>query len=125
MYTYIYILFYLFHRENFETQSINVTDMCGGILRSTQGTLSSPDYPHSYSKKENCGWWIIGPQDHTLKIQFRDLHLPTRRNCKTADYVEISEQIPGNKSGTLIIKYLQVFLMKSIVMFIINLTINC
>ncbi|XP_035743302.1 cubilin-like [Vespa mandarinia] len=73
-------------------------DMCGGILRSTQGTLSSPDYPHSYPKKEICGWWIIGPQDHTLKIQFRDLHLPTRRNCKTADYVEISEQIPGNKS---------------------------
>lgn len=104
--------------------------MCGGILRGTHGVLTSPDYPHSYPKREVCGWWIIGPQDHTLKIQFRDLHLPTRRNCKTADYVEISEQTPTNKSGTLTIKYcftifLQVFLMKLIVMFIINLTINC
>ncbi|XP_014605735.1 PREDICTED: cubilin-like [Polistes canadensis] len=78
---------------------ITVGDACGGILRGTQGSLSSPGYPNSYPKNQNCGWWIIGPVDHTLKIQFRDLHLPTRRNCKSADYVEITEQVPGNETA--------------------------
>ncbi|KAI4473303.1 hypothetical protein M0802_016189, partial [Mischocyttarus mexicanus] len=77
---------------------ISSGDACGGILRGTQGTLSSPDYPQSFPKNLMCVWWIIGPVDHTLKIQFRDLHLPTRRNCKSADYLDITEQVPGNET---------------------------
>ncbi|KAK2582770.1 hypothetical protein KPH14_005035 [Odynerus spinipes] len=74
-------------------------DVCGGIIRGRQGTITSPDYPHSYPKNQMCGWWLIGPVDHSLKIQFRDLHLPIRRNCETADYVQISAQVPDNETA--------------------------
>ncbi|KAK0075492.1 hypothetical protein PV325_006820, partial [Microctonus aethiopoides] len=74
-------------------------DVCGGVIRGKQGVITSPNYPEPYRKNEDCAWWIVGPADHTLKLEFRDLHLPSLRRCEITDYVTISEKLPNNDSA--------------------------
>ncbi|XP_034938584.1 cubilin [Chelonus insularis] len=76
--------------------SIIAGEFCGGIIRAKQGVITSPYYPATYPKNEHCNWWIIGPPDHTLKIQFRDIHLPGLRRCENTDYVSIHDKVPNN-----------------------------
>lgn len=71
-------------------------EFCGGILHGISGIVTSPNYPHFYPKNQTCRWWIIGPTDHTLKLQFRDLHLPGYRLCFRNDRVEIGEKFAEN-----------------------------
>lgn len=78
-----------------------ITDVCGGVIRGKQGVITSPNYPEPYRKNEDCAWWIVGPADHTLKLEFRDLHLPSLRRCEITDFVTISEKLPNNDSGEL------------------------
>lgn len=52
-----------------------------------------------YPKNQECDWLIVGPVDHTLTIQFRDLHLPGLRNCEITDHIYIGEKIAHNDSG--------------------------
>ena len=75
-----------------------IAELCGGILRGTSGIIRSPNYPRTYPINEMCNWWIEGPVDRTLKIQFQDIHLPSLRRCEASDYVLIEEKLPGNKS---------------------------
>ena len=75
---------------------VSFTEVCGGILRGFSGVINSPNYPFFYPKNQTCVWWIIAPTDHTLKIEFRDIHLPGFRLCKNTDHVQISEKIPEN-----------------------------
>lgn len=69
------------------------TDICNGIIRGTSGIINSPNYPHNYPKNQSCTWLIIGPTEHTLELQFRDIHLPGFRNCDSTDHVEIGQNI--------------------------------
>ncbi|KAH0948163.1 hypothetical protein HN011_006977 [Eciton burchellii] len=68
-------------------------EICGGILRGTSGVIKSPNYPHNYPKNQTCSWLIVGPMEHTLKLQFRDIHLPGFRQCDSTDHVKIGERI--------------------------------
>jgi len=68
-------------------------EICGGILRGTSGVIKSPNYPHGYPKNQSCSWLIVGPMEHTLKLQFRDIHLPGFRQCDSTDRVKIGEKI--------------------------------
>ncbi|KAH0568173.1 hypothetical protein KQX54_019308 [Cotesia glomerata] len=74
-------------------------EFCGGIIRGSEGVISSPNYPAMYPKNQECDWLIVGPVDHTLTIQFRDLHLPGLRNCEITDHIFIGEKIAHNDTG--------------------------
>lgn len=76
--------------------TVTTGEVCGGILRGKQGIVTSPNYPGPYSTDQHCAWSIVAPPDHTLKIQFRDLHLPGFRLCEDTDNVIISEKLPNN-----------------------------
>lgn len=75
-----------------------VVEVCGGIIRGKTGIVRSPNYPATYPIDQQCGWWIVGPVDHTLKLEFTDIHLPGLRRCENTDNVVISERQPGNDS---------------------------
>ncbi|XP_066598353.1 cubilin-like [Prorops nasuta] len=81
---------------------VTTSNICGGILRGTSGVINSPNYPESYtlegSKNLECGWWIQAPVGHTLKLQFRDIHLPSFRSCDKTDHVTIGEKDPTNST---------------------------
>ncbi|EZA59389.1 Cubilin [Ooceraea biroi] len=91
----MYIYFYtdVAEPKNGFKAVITSGEVCGGILRGTSGIIKSPNYPHSYPKNQSCTWLIIGPTEHTLKLEFRDIHLPGFRHCELTDRVEISEKI--------------------------------
>lgn len=74
-------------------------EFCGGIIRGKDGIISSPNYPAMYPKDQECVWWLIGPDDHSLTIQFRDIHLPGLRRCENTDHVFIGEKVPHNETG--------------------------
>ncbi|XP_057337332.1 cubilin-like isoform X2 [Microplitis mediator] len=73
-------------------------EFCGGIIRGKDGIISSPNYPAMYPKDQECAWWLIGPDDHSLTIQFRDIHLPGLRRCENTDHVFIGEKVPHNET---------------------------
>ncbi|XP_044011009.1 cubilin [Aphidius gifuensis] len=85
--------------------SITTGEICGGILRGKNGVITSPNYPGPYKQNQNCTWIIIAPPDHTLKIQFRDIHLPGFRLCEFSDNIEISEKLPNNDTKIIIGNY--------------------
>lgn len=67
-------------------------------MRGSSGIIESPNYPHFYATNQSCWWWIIGPTDHTLKLQFRDIHLPGYRLCNATDHVQIGEKDMENQT---------------------------
>lgn len=74
-------------------------EVCGGILRSTSGVIASPNYPHPYPANQTCSWLIVGPTDHTIKLQFRDINFPGFRRCHLTDHVKIAEKLAENDTS--------------------------
>nr|XP_012218853.1 PREDICTED: cubilin-like [Linepithema humile] len=94
----IYVYYYteLSEPKNGFKASIVSGEVCGGVLRGTSGVIESPNYPNSYPVNQTCSWLIIGPTDHTLKLQFRDIHLPGFRRCYSTDHIKIEEKFVEN-----------------------------
>ncbi|KAG7199007.1 hypothetical protein KM043_013159 [Ampulex compressa] len=105
--TMLYVHFYseMSEPKNGFKASVVSGEVCGGIIRGTSGVINSPNYPFSYPKNQTCVWRIIGPTDHTLKIQFRDFHLPGFRRCEYSDHVIISEKVAENDTLSVIGKF--------------------
>lgn len=78
---------------------INFLEICGGILRGTSGVITSPNYPHRYPLNQTCTWLLVGPTDHTMKLQFRDIQLPGFRQCDSTDHVKIAEKLAENDTS--------------------------
>lgn len=74
-------------------------EVCGGIFRGTSGVITSPNYPHSYPVNQTCNWLIIGPIDHTMKLEFRDIYLPGLHHCLWTDHVTIKEKLAENNTS--------------------------
>ncbi|XP_029048305.2 cubilin isoform X2 [Osmia bicornis bicornis] len=80
---------------------ISIGEECGGIIRGNSGVISSPNYPFFYVKNQTCIWWIVAPADHTIKFEFLDIHMSSGyRNCRSTDYLVVSERIPDNQTIT-------------------------
>ncbi|GAB5577255.1 transmembrane protease serine 6 isoform X1 [Prionailurus iriomotensis] len=75
---------------------------CGGYLRGTQGTFSSPYYPGHYPPNMNCTWDIEVPNNQNVKVLFKLFYLlepnvPPGSCLK--DYVEVNgEKYCGERS---------------------------
>lgn len=70
-------------------------DVCGGARTAPHGIITSPNYPAPYMKNETCAWVISAPTDHTIVLNFRDLHLPGLRSCRN-NFVTIKEKYDEN-----------------------------
>ncbi|XP_076628821.1 cubilin [Colletes latitarsis] len=79
---------------------VTIGNICGGTIRGTKGVINSPNYPFYYPTNQTCVWRIIAPIDHSLKLEFRDIHLPGFLNCKRMDHVTISEPTMSNETDT-------------------------
>ncbi|XP_012332408.2 suppressor of tumorigenicity 14 protein [Aotus nancymaae] len=75
---------------------------CGGYLRETEGTFTSPYYPGHYPPNMDCTWNIEVPNNKHVKVRFQVFYLlepgaPVGTCPK--DYVEINgEKYCGEKS---------------------------
>ncbi|XP_016105749.1 CUB and sushi domain-containing protein 1-like [Sinocyclocheilus grahami] len=58
---------------------------CGGTLRGTTGTISSPHFPSEYDNNADCTWSILAEPGDTIALVFTDFQLEDRY-----DFLEIS-----------------------------------
>ncbi|XP_026879255.2 CUB and sushi domain-containing protein 1 [Electrophorus electricus] len=58
---------------------------CGGTLRGTTGTITSPHFPSEYENNADCTWSILAEPGDTIALVFTDFQLEDRY-----DFLEIS-----------------------------------
>uniref|UniRef100_A0A8C8SA97 CUB domain-containing protein n=1 Tax=Pelusios castaneus TaxID=367368 RepID=A0A8C8SA97_9SAUR len=58
---------------------------CGGTLRGTSGTISSPHFPSEYENNADCTWTILAEPGDTIALVFTDFQLE-----EGYDFLEIS-----------------------------------
>lgn len=58
---------------------------CGGTLRGTAGSISSPGYPAEYDNNLDCTWSILSEPGDTIALVFNDFLLEDKY-----DFLEIS-----------------------------------
>lgn len=58
---------------------------CGGTLRGTAGSITSPGYPAEYENNLDCTWSILSEPGDTIALVFNDFLLEDKY-----DFLEIS-----------------------------------
>lgn len=58
---------------------------CGGTLRGTAGSITSPGYPAEYDNNLDCTWSILAEPGDTIALVFNDFLLEDKY-----DFLEIS-----------------------------------
>lgn len=58
---------------------------CGGTLRGTAGSITSPGYPAEYDNNLDCTWSILAEPSDTIALVFSDFLLEDKY-----DFLEIS-----------------------------------
>lgn len=87
-------LFFKFYSDSsrggkgFEIQWDGTSTGCGGLITSTKGSISSPNYPKPYSHNAQCEWRISVNEGSSIEIIFTDLDMEQQTECKY-DYLEI------------------------------------
>ena len=77
--------------SSFSASYSTLSDSCGGIYHSDQGSLSSPNYPRSYPDRAECRWDLNVAQGYTIKLAFQNpFDLEIHNNCNY-DYVELND----------------------------------
>lgn len=58
---------------------------CGGTLRGTSSSISSPHFPSEYENNADCTWTILAEPGDTIALVFTDFQLE-----EGYDFLEIS-----------------------------------
>ncbi|XP_053549170.1 CUB domain-containing protein 2 [Bombina bombina] len=73
---------------------------CGGILSSTAGNLSSPNFPGLYPPNVECSWLIVVSEGSTVQLTFHHFDLEFHDACHY-DYVKIYNGAPRDEGNLL------------------------
>jgi hypothetical protein len=70
---------------------IIILTACGGALNGTNGTLTSPNYPDTYTNGGNCEWTLAveGEGMRMVTLTFLTFNLQYSPNC-FSDSLEVS-----------------------------------
>ncbi|XP_053326300.1 CUB domain-containing protein 2 [Spea bombifrons] len=63
-------------------------DICGGVLTSLSGAITSPDYPDNYPNNAECHWLIRAAPHSRIRLIFTDFRMEDNEECNF-DYVAI------------------------------------
>lgn len=61
---------------------------CGGNFFTSEGFLSSPNYPNEYPKRMDCSWVISVPITNQIELNITEFHLEISPDCRY-DFLEI------------------------------------
>ncbi|KAL3859382.1 hypothetical protein ACJMK2_009605 [Sinanodonta woodiana] len=73
---------------------------CGGLLDVAEGTpltITTPNYPDNYDNAKQCTWFIKGPENGKLRLQFETFNLTRNADGTCDDTVEIRHTFPGHR----------------------------
>nr|BAU68230.1 hatching enzyme [Cynops pyrrhogaster] len=61
---------------------------CGGTFTSSEGTISSPNFPNDYSSNMDCGFYIMAPAGYKVSLTVTSIALEPNPTCN-ADSLSI------------------------------------
>lgn len=61
---------------------------CGGILTSSSGVITSPNFPAPYRDEDHCAWLIQAPEGSILVMTFSNFSIESHEKCNY-DYLMI------------------------------------
>ena len=64
---------------------------CGGNFATNRGILTSPSFPYSYPKDQNCTYFISVPAGKFINITFSFLDIRCKREEVGSDFIEIRD----------------------------------
>ena len=67
-----------------------VSVVCGGLIRSSVGTIQSKNYPNVYGDNSNCTWRVAVQPHRKIKVQVNAIDIFGRVDGQcTGDYLEV------------------------------------
>ncbi|XP_053308022.1 membrane frizzled-related protein [Spea bombifrons] len=69
---------------------------CGGLLNDSQGSFSSPNYPHLYPPKSHCAWVLEAGEGHLVQLKIVVLDVEGHGNC-LLDWLELKDGNTTNR----------------------------
>ena len=69
------------------------------MLRSSSGSIISPNYPQNYYHRARCNWNIRVSAGSIVRITFIDLDIEENSKC-VYDYLEISDIVNGYEQNS-------------------------
>ncbi|XP_028397706.1 dorsal-ventral patterning tolloid-like protein 1 [Dendronephthya gigantea] len=70
----------------------NCEPKCGGELKDSNGTITSPSYPDSYPDNKKCIWSIRAPPLHQIKLSFKEFELEESEGGCEYDYLVVKNK---------------------------------
>lgn len=74
--------------RGFEIEFDGTSTGCGGLLTSSKGAITSPNYPATYPHNTQCEWRVSVNEGSSIQFVFSDLDFEVHAECKY-DYLEI------------------------------------
>lgn len=71
------------------SNSTFILGTCGGIIKGSNGTFHSPNYPLNYSPLKTCIWQIEANNEHQIIINFTNFDLEGMKSACSYDYILI------------------------------------
>ncbi|KAL1517012.1 hypothetical protein ABEB36_000833 [Hypothenemus hampei] len=75
-------------------------DACGGKLKTTNGTVTSPSFPELYPGNKRCSWEIEAPDQHVIYFNFTHFDIEGNNNddqlCEY-DHVNVTSLLTNGK----------------------------
>ncbi|KXJ11051.1 CUB domain-containing protein 2 [Exaiptasia diaphana] len=77
------------------------TTQCGGLLKSSKGEITSPNYPQPYPVPLSCSWKIQVPKDSVIRFFFLEFNLEASSQCnrdylKAVDGLNVTSRLIGH-----------------------------
>uniref|UniRef100_A0A915BIG2 Metalloendopeptidase n=2 Tax=Parascaris univalens TaxID=6257 RepID=A0A915BIG2_PARUN len=70
---------------------------CGGIIKATNGTFFSPNFPLSYPPSKNCVWQVHADEGYQIIVNFTHFNVEGMKTECAYDYVLIEDEEGGEE----------------------------
>ena len=58
-----------------------ILDACGGLIDTSNGTITSPSFPDLYPANKNCIWEILAPPQWRITVNFTHFDIEGNNVC--------------------------------------------
>lgn len=75
----------------------SILGTCGGIIKATNGTFFSPNFPLNYPPSKNCVWQVEADEGYQIIVNFTHFNVEGMKTECAYDYVLIEDEEGGEE----------------------------